>query len=137
MNTIKLATVVIALLGNVGLFAQESTKEFTESPPSTRTRADVKAELVQAQGMGLLDTRGETYGSFDTRKFESTRSRTDVLAELDAARRTGELDRHNHTYGSFARSEISSTRSRAEVKAELAQALAAGSRLSQGESRGG
>ncbi len=39
--------------------------------------------------------------------------------------------------GWFARSEITSTRSPAEMRAELAQVLAAGSRLSQGESSGG
>jgi hypothetical protein len=119
MNTIKLTAVAIALLGSVSAFAQEGTQEFTNLPPSSLTRAEVKAELAQAQAKGLLDMRGETYGGFDVRSFESTRSRTQVLAELDVARRSGELDRRNQVYGSFASGEITSTRSRAEVLAEL------------------
>jgi Domain of unknown function (DUF4148) len=137
MNTIKYVAIAFALLGNAAAFAQEGTQDFANLPASSRTRAEVKAELAKAQAQGLLDNRGETYGSLDIRKFESTRSRADVLAELDIARRAGELDRRNYAYGSFARSDIASTRSRAEVKAELVQALASGSRLSQGERNGG
>jgi hypothetical protein len=69
----------------------------------------------------------------------STRSRAEVQAELEAARRAQRLDTRNAgvVYGSFTDGELGSARSRAEVRAELVQALADGSRLSQGDRVGG
>lgn len=69
----------------------------------------------------------------------STRSRAEVQAELEAARQARRLDTRNASvvYGSFAGGEVGSARTRAEVRAEIVQALADGSRLSQGDRVGG
>lgn len=69
----------------------------------------------------------------------STRPRAEVQAELEAARQARRLDTRNASavYGSFTGGELGSARSRAEVRAELVQALADGSRLSQGDRVGG
>lgn len=118
--------------------AQEGTQDFQAASLSSRTRAEVIAELEQARAAGQLEQRGESYGGVDTSKLVSTRSRAEVLAELDAARRARALDTRNYSasYGSFRLGEIASTRARSAVLAELAQAQKAQGGLSRGERKG-
>lgn len=118
--------------------AQEGTQEFQAQSLSSRTRAEVLAELEQARASGQLELRGESYGGVDTGKVASTRSRAEVLAELEVARRARALDTRNYSasYGSFRLGEIASTRSRSEVVTEMAQAQKAQGGLSRGERNG-
>ena len=130
------AAVLFTMFAATAAFAQEGTQDFANETLSTRSRAEVRAELAQAQAAGQLENRGESYGGFGRSAFASTKSRADVLAELDAARRAGTLDNRNESYGGPDRTAVASTKTRAEVRAELAQAQAAHAHLSRGERSG-
>jgi hypothetical protein len=130
------AGLLAALLTGTAAIAQEGTQDFAGAPASTRTRADVKAELAQARASGQLAQRGETYGGFERAPAGTSRARADVVAELDAARQAGELDARSHSYGLHARHDIKSTKTRDEVRAELVEARAARARLSRGDRSG-
>lgn len=118
--------------------AQEGTEDFKSQKLSSRTRADVIAELREAQAAGLLEHRGESYHGYDRTPFVSTKTRAQVLAELEAARGAGLLETRNYadTYGSFRAGDTLSTRTRAEVRAELAEAQKSQAGLSRGERSG-
>lgn len=136
MNTHRsIVPALAALLFAGSAFAQEGTQDFQNLPQSSRTRAEVIAELQQARRDGTLERRGEAYGGFSGNAFASTRTRAEVLAEYDAARRARALDTHSYsaTYGGFSPGEIRSSRTREEVRAELAAAQKAQGRLSRGE----
>ena len=76
---IFLATVAVAFVSFAGLVsAQEATQ--TAWPDSSRTRAEVRAELAQAQMDGSIKVRSITYGQ----PAMSTQSREDVRAERAA-----------------------------------------------------
>lgn len=139
----KITSLASALV-SVGLFsgaatAQEGTQDFQSSSLSSRTRAEVIAELRQAGAAGGLEHRGESYGSVDPLTFASSRTRAEVLAEFEAARRVRVVDGRHYaaSYGSFRAGEIASTRSRREVVAELVEAQKAQGALSRGERAGG
>lgn len=139
MKISSLSAVMLAASLFSGLAAaQEGTQDFQSPSLSSRTRAEVLAELEQARATGQLEQRGESYGGVDSGKFASTRSRAEVLAELEVARRARALDTRNYSasYGSFRLGEIASTRSRSEVVAEMAQAQKAQGGLSRGERNG-
>lgn len=85
----KFTAVVMALTCSTAAFAQEGTQDFKDQVLSTRSRADVQAELAQARTAGQLDVRGEAYGSVDSRRFQSTVSRAEVLADLQLWRESG------------------------------------------------
>jgi hypothetical protein len=85
----KLTAIIIALICSTAATAQEGTQDFKDEVLSTRSRADVQAELAQARAAGQLDTRGDTYGSFDAREAESTLTRAEVLADLQIWRESG------------------------------------------------
>lgn len=82
------AALAIAFAGNAAM-AFEAT-EF-EVPASTLTRAEVKAELAQAQRDGTLLSGGEATVFVD-RPVASVRSRDDVRAEARAFVRSGEFN---------------------------------------------
>jgi hypothetical protein len=136
MKTIRPAAAALALFAATTAFAQEGTQDFAKEALSTRSRAEVRAELAQARAAGQLENRGESYGGFDRSAVASTKSRDEVRAELDAARRDGTLDTRNESYGGADRTAIASTKTRAEVRAELARAQASGAHLSRGERSG-
>jgi hypothetical protein len=116
--------------------AQEGTQDFDGQVLSTRTRAQVLAELDRSRVTDLTQHAGEDYASFEPREIASTRSRSEVLAELAAARRARAVDGRSYqaSYGSFRPEEITSTKSRAEVRDEMAQTRAG---LSRGDRSGG
>lgn len=138
----KFSRIVIPTLSAVfavgSAVAQEGTQEFQNQTLSSKTRAEVVAELQQARIAGTLDHAGDSYGNFPATAIVSTRNRADVLAELNAAQRARALNSRNYaaSYGSFRLGEISSTRSRENVRAEatLAQRIQLG--LSRGERTG-
>jgi hypothetical protein len=124
-----------ALLFAGTALAQEGTQDFQNIPQSTKTRAQVIAELEQARHDGTLVRDGDAYGGFQGKAFASNKTRAEVLAEYHAARRAGALDTHSYsaTYGGFPSGEIGSSRTREEVLAELAAAQKAQGGLSRGE----
>lgn len=139
MKTISLAALLISsgMLSGLAV-AQEGTQDFQTPSLSSRTRAEVIAELEQARSSGRFAPAGEGYGSVDSAKLVSTRTRAEVLAELADARSAGALDTSGYsaTYGSFRPEEIASTRPRSAVLAELAQAQKVHGGLSRGQRSG-
>lgn len=113
MNAKKLiaAAAILAVTGSV--FAQGQS-EFIDyvNVPSTKTRAEVKAELAQDRA-----PRGAEF--FDYTNVASTKSRADVHAELSKAYDEGVL---NKAPEFFDYVNIASTRTRAEVRDEALQA---------------
>jgi Domain of unknown function (DUF4148) len=94
-NRLMIATTLVALLGAGSAFAAEGTQDFQPSSiQSTKSRADVKAELAAAQRDGTLETRN--YGEASAApKAASTLSRAQVVAETREALRLGLLDRYD------------------------------------------
>lgn len=93
------AALLFTMFAATAAFAQEGTQDFADQSLSTRSRAEVRAELAQARAAGQLENRGQSYGGFDRSAVASTKSRADVLAELDAARRAGQLSRGERSGG--------------------------------------
>jgi len=140
MNFSRIVIPTLSALFAVGAaVAQEGTQEFQSQTLSSKTRAEVMAELQQARTAGTLDRASDSYGNFPATAIASTRTRADVLAELTAAQRARALDSRNYaaSYGSFRLGEISSTRSREDVRAEATRAQHIRLGLSRGERTGG
>ncbi|MDM0113641.1 DUF4148 domain-containing protein [Variovorax sp. J22R133] len=95
------------------------------------TRAEVKAQLAQAQADGSLNALNNAdSGSFYlSKQFHSTEPRSEVKAELAAAEANGTLDvQTGEDSGStYLTEQFHSTEPRSEVKAEVKQAEADGS----------
>lgn len=90
---IVLATVVLSFIGAGAAIAAEGTQDFQPSSiTSTKTRAEVRAELAGAVPQGLSTSYGEASPAPQPR---STLSRIQVLAETREAQRLGLLDRHD------------------------------------------
>lgn len=136
----KLSRITLAALSTVlvagGAVAQEGTQDFQNQTPSSKTRAQVIAEMKDA---GALDVASDSYGNFPATAIASTRTRSEVQAELAVAQRARALDTRNYaaSYGSFRIGEIASTRSREAVRAELAKAQGVQIGLSRGDRSGG
>lgn len=139
----KLSRITLAALSTLfaagAAVAQEGTQDFHHQSLSSKTRAQVIAEMQDARVAGTLDRAGDSYGNFPATAIASTRTRAEVQAELAVAQRARALDTRNYaaSYGSFRLGEIASTRSRAEVRAEMAQAQAEHVGLSRGDRSGG
>ena len=67
------------------------TPEF-DNAKSTRTRADVKAELEQSRAAGQQPGAGEVTPTPDIDKAKSTRTRDEVRKELDDYVKSGQRD---------------------------------------------
>lgn len=140
MNT-KLSTIAIALI------ATSAAAFAADEPASTKTRDEVRAELVQSRAEGSLPqntefvefknvpstrTRAQVRAELEQDKAQgvarteyveppriaSGKSRTEVRAELEQAYAKGELERHE--FVEFT--NVASTRSREEVRAEAIRA---------------
>jgi hypothetical protein len=88
MNTkIILATAFVAVVGAGSAFAQEGTQDFPAAQSlSSKSRAEVKAELAAAQRSGVAYTYGE---ASPAPVAISTMTRAQVVAELREAQRLG------------------------------------------------
>ena len=100
MNTRqRLASVAIAAVAafsGTAAFAQEATSDAWMNAASTKSRADVTAELQQARADGSI--RFSRAGFIEA--LQSGKSRDAVKAETMAARRSGELEHINaEVYG--------------------------------------
>ncbi|GEM_PF-3543968 len=86
-----LAALAIALAGNVAMASEEAT--LFNDPPSTLSRAEVKAELAHAKADGTLFANGEAS------RFVEPRAATAVArAEVRAEARTYA---RNHSFATF------------------------------------
>ncbi|GAB4117835.1 MAG: hypothetical protein Fur0014_19260 [Rubrivivax sp.] len=70
-----------------GAFAQEASSDAWMAATSTKSRAEVQAELQQARASGL--TRAWSAGYLE--KLQTTKTRAEVVAATIAARDSGEL----------------------------------------------
>jgi len=86
-----LITAIALTLTTLTSFAQEATPapEF-DNFVSTRTRAEVRAELMAAIASGRQLSQGEVTRAPEMERFVSTRTRAEVRAELAAAIANGE-----------------------------------------------
>lgn len=137
--TLPALSAISVLFAAGAAVAQEGTQDFQNQTLSSKTRAQVIAEMQDARIAGTLDRVSDGYGNFPTTAIASTRTRAEVQAELAAAQRARAADSRNYaaSYGSFRLGEISSTRSREEVRAELAKAQSVQIGLSRGDRSGG
>lgn len=87
-NILALATFALAAASG-SAFAQEATSDAWMNASSTKTRADVVAELKQARADGSIKAVSAGY----LNPIVSQKSRADVRAEVLAAARSGELER--------------------------------------------
>lgn len=96
MKTRTVIVAAFATLAAAGAFAQEGTQDFQPSSiQSTKSRAEVKAELMDAQRQGGLST---LYGEASPApEPASTLSRAQVVAETREAARLGLLQ-HTDAY---------------------------------------
>lgn len=107
-------TIVSALMISLSLVAGAAQAAHVDAP-STKTRAQVIAELQEASAQGLL-SRGE--GDYPLAlKTSNSKTRQDVRAELADARMAGTLSRGEGDYPPETPSDSSKTG--AEVQAEL------------------
>lgn len=112
------------LLAAASMFAMGSTvfaqanSEYVEVTNfvSTKTRAEVQAELASARASGEL-ARNAEYVEFA--QPAAGLSRAEVRAELDRAYKDGQLSKNTEW---IEQSNIASTRTRAEVREEALQA---------------
>ena len=90
-----LAVSALAFFGSASSFA-EGRDPFPQDQVNTvssKTRADVRAELVQAQREGYSVNIGPTYQSPEASAPASTRSRAEVKAEAGKAVSVSALER--------------------------------------------
>ena len=86
---------------------------------STKTRAEVVAELTQAGDQGRLNYSHTLYPN--TPVVASTKTRAEVIAELTQA---GDQGRLNYSHASYPEtSAVASTKTRAQVRADLIAAM--------------
>ena len=122
MNTKTIIAAAALLASSATAFAQEfapADASFT----STKTRAQVAAELAEARNNGTLYVRDGEYPLQVTPP--STQTRAEVAEELAQATKAGNLVSVDSDYP--APVTTVSTKTRAEVRAELGQARKDGS----------
>jgi Domain of unknown function (DUF4148) len=121
----KLAITFAALMA-AGSTSFAQTTEYVDfsNVVSTKSRAEVKAELAAARAAGMLDVREGTYPDFETANIASTKTRAEVQAELATARADGSFEMLNSEYPRFA-PMTGVGRERSEVIAELEKFKAA------------
>jgi hypothetical protein len=117
---IKMTSIALALIAtSAAAFAAEEYVEYT-NVPSTRTRAEVRAELEQSRNPIHAATQQEFV---EHQPVATGKTRAEVRAELDSAYAQGELGR---TPEYVEHTHIASTKSREEVRNEAIQAARGG-----------
>jgi len=99
----KLTLTFAALVACAGAFAQGAS----QSQPTGKTRADVRAETAEARKSGELDRVREDYYGLPVHRIMTLgfaaapsvgKTRAQVQAELAEARKSGELERLRQSY---------------------------------------
>lgn len=90
MKTLQhlIAATLVAITGG-SAFAQEATPDHWMSASSSKSRAQIQAELVAARKDGSIKAGGSSYDFAG--RAASTKPRAQVRAEAEAARASGEL----------------------------------------------
>jgi len=117
MKTITIAVSAAILFASAAVSAQENYSGYTDFVV-TKTRAEVKAELVVALQRGEVAS-GEQYPNVLFDAAPQGKTRADVKAELIAAQQRGEIS-SGEQYANIALDPVPQAKTRAEVKAELA-----------------
>jgi len=91
-------TLAVALVG--AAYADDPTPDNNQSVASTKTRAEVQAELAQAKRDGSIKAWSMHYNHLAVAK--SVKTRNEVLADLKAAQASGELNALNSEVTGFA-----------------------------------
>jgi hypothetical protein len=129
-----LITAVALTLTTFASFAQEVTRApEIENFVSTRTRAEVQAELKIAMAAGNLHAQGEITRAPEIEAFIAARTRAQVKDELMAALARGERLSQGEITRAPELERFVSTRTRAEVRNEVLAAMGQGERLSYGQ----
>jgi hypothetical protein len=116
MNAKHLIAAFAVLAATGSVFAQEFVAP-DAGFVSTRTRAEVVAEVAQARADGSLEVKDSTYPVLA--KSGTTKTRAEVVAGIAQARANGTLDAKDATYPVTPTAATGKTR--AEVRAELVQ----------------
>lgn len=95
-----------ALLTGTAAFAQEATPDNWLNAASTRSVAEVRAELAQARRDGTIDAWSRGY----IEPLRGTLTRAEVRAEVEQARRSGELSTIDAEAYAFAPAAAPATR---------------------------
>lgn len=129
-----LLTAVALTLSTFASFAQEVTRApEIDNFVSTRTRAEVLAELKIAMAGGHLHAQGEITRAPEFDTFVAARTRAQVKGELMAAIGRGERLSQGEVTRAPEQDLFVSTRTRAEVRNEVLAAMNRGERLSYGQ----
>eukprot|EP01042_Synura_sphagnicola_P035886 gene35886-45927_t len=118
IKNISAAVSAIVLFGVAGAALAESRYPDDVQFVSTKTRAEVIAELQQAQANGQIINNDGYPGNVGQVKSQLTRAQ--VIEELKQARANGETLANDYYSGPVTMT-ASSTKTRAEVVAELKQ----------------
>ena len=121
MNAKTLIAGLLTTIAAAGAFANddfngEAHYQLPQASTSSVTRAQVKAEFLQAQAAGQI-----AYGEagFKTPVAVSTKTRAEVKSELAQAQASGEIA---YGDGAYKTQHAVSTKTRAEVRAEAIEA---------------
>jgi hypothetical protein len=87
---VSASVLALAALASANSFAQDSNYPGNEvSAASTRTRADVRAELLQTPRASYQTNSDSSYPGADATPVAGTKTRAEVRAELEQAQRDG------------------------------------------------
>lgn len=119
---IKKISAAILMLSLAGAALAEAPYPDDSKFVSTKTRAEVIAELAQARANGELPINEATYPDKAIASVASTKTRAEVIDELKQARANGELPINDASYPdkTIAAAPVS-TKTRAQVVEELKQ----------------
>ena len=96
-----LAISAVAIFGSASSFAQDSNypgNEVSASATSNKTRADVRAELLQTPRSSYVTNSDNSYPAIDAAPAANTKTRAEVRAELEQAQREGYKLSVDNTY---------------------------------------
>ena len=96
MNAKQLIAVsAIAFLGTNAAFAQEATSDSWQKVASTKSRAEVQAEVAKARAEGVILSAGEATIFVDAPVAKSTKSRDEVRTEARSNAHRFQVDVYN------------------------------------------
>jgi hypothetical protein len=96
----NLTVIALALAAAGAAYADDPTLDTYSTSVSTKTRAEVQAELAQAKRDGSIKAWSISYNPLALMKPVKTRN--EVVAELEAAQASGELRALNSEVGDTA-----------------------------------
>lgn len=112
-NLVSAAILAVAALTSVNSFADDNRYPADQvSVTSNKTRADVRAELLQAQREGYKISSDSTYPAPDSTPAASTKTRAEVRAELLQAQREGYKLSIDNTYPANNSTSAANTKAR-------------------------